>query len=125
MPDSWTTQWRKGLLEYCVLLVLRHGESYGYEVVESLRSTGRLDVSESTVYPILNRLYAERCLRVRMVSSTEGPPRRYYTLTAAGRVRLAEMEQHWSLLDQTVHQLKTISNKGNDDEVATGSKRGN
>ena len=59
MIDGWITQLRKGLLEYCVLLALRRGERYGYELVQALQRSEDLAVSESTVYPILARLRAE------------------------------------------------------------------
>ena len=53
MIDGWITQLRKGLLEYCVLLALRRGESYGYELVQALQRSAALAVSESPVYPLL------------------------------------------------------------------------
>ncbi|MCO5061788.1 MAG: PadR family transcriptional regulator [Kiritimatiellae bacterium] len=106
MNDSWTTQWRKGLLEYCLLLVLSRGESYGYEIVQALQQVEALAVSESTVYPILTRLRASKLLKVRDVPSDAGPPRRYYALTALGRIRLAEMQAYWKLLSESVEQLK-------------------
>ena len=106
MTESWTTHWRKGLLEYCVLLVLSRGESYGYEIVQALQQIEALAVSESTVYPILTRLRADRLLKVRDVPSDSGPPRRYFSLTAPGRIRLVEMEAYWGLLTDAVKQLK-------------------
>ena len=60
MIEGWITQLRKGLLEYCVLLVLRRGENYGYEIVQALKRMEDLAVSETTVYPILARLRDER-----------------------------------------------------------------
>lgn len=95
MHDAWITQWRKGLTEYSVLLVLERGESYGYEIVQALRREESLAVSESTLYPILARLRAERLLKVRDVPSDAGPPRRYFALTTAGRARLAQMNVYW------------------------------
>jgi PadR family transcriptional regulator, regulatory protein PadR len=106
VTESWTSQWRKGLMEYCLLLVLSRGESYGYEIVQALRQIEALAVSESTVYPILSRLRADKLLRVRDVPSDAGPPRRYFALTALGRIRLAEMEAYWVLLSDAVKQLK-------------------
>lgn len=104
--ETWTSQWRKGLLEYCLLLVLSRGESYGYEIVQALQQIEALAVSESTVYPILSRLRADRLLKVRDVPSDAGPPRRYFSLTALGRARLVEMESYWTLLADAVKQLK-------------------
>jgi len=108
MIDSWITQLRKGLLEYCVLTVLSRGESYGYEIVSALGKIAEFAVSESTVYPILARLRQEKFLKVRDVPSELGPPRRYFSLTAIGKVRLAEMNHHLKKIDLAVSQLKAI-----------------
>jgi PadR family transcriptional regulator PadR len=102
---------RKGLLEYCVLLVLRRGESYGYEIVQALKRMDDLSVSESTVYPILGRLRNEHLLKVRDVPSPSGPPRRYFALTPRGKIRLAEMNAYWPVLTETVERLKTTQPK--------------
>ncbi len=106
MTDSWTTQWRKGLLEYCILLVLSRGEGYGYEIVQALQEIDALAVSESTVYPILSRLRADKLLKVRDVPSDAGPPRRYFALTTLGRIRLSEMGAYWVALSDAVEELK-------------------
>jgi len=111
MIDGWITQLRKGLLEYCVLTVLRRGESYGYEIVQALKQIEELAVSESTVYPILNRLRDEKYLKVRDVPSDAGPPRRYFALTALGKVRLVEMNAYWSLLGGALARLQTSHGK--------------
>jgi PadR family transcriptional regulator PadR len=104
--DGWVTQLRKGLVEFCVLNVLRRGESYGYEIVQALKNVEALAVSESTVYPILARLRAEGLLKVRDVPSPAGPPRRYFALTVAGRLRVAEMNAYWELLAQAIAGLR-------------------
>ena len=107
MIDGWVTQLRKGLLEYCVLTVLSRGESHGYEIVQALRQIEALAVSESTVYPILARLRADKYLKVREEpSAAGGPPRRVFSLTAPGRVRLAEMRAHLAELDAALAQLQ-------------------
>jgi len=119
MIGGWVTQLRKGLLEYCVLLVLRRGASYGYEIVQALQQLEALAVSESTVYPILNRLRAEQYLSTRDVPSAAGPPRRYFALTPAGRVRLAEMRAYFAQLNDALNQLeKPLSRK--DDDASAG-----
>ncbi|MFY9181080.1 MAG: PadR family transcriptional regulator [Kiritimatiellia bacterium] len=104
--ESWITQLRKGVLEYCVLLVLRQGENYGYEIVQALKRIEDLAVSESTIYPILGRLKAEGFLKDRDVPSPAGPPRRYFSMTPRGKVRLAEMNAYWRGLTQALEQLK-------------------
>lgn len=113
MIEGWITQLRKGLLEYCVLQVLRRGESYGYEVVQELKRMEDLSVSESTVYPILSRLRGESYLKVRDVPSPAGPPRRYFALTPRGKIRLAEMNAYWSLLSDAVARLNATTRKEN------------
>jgi len=111
MIDAWITQLRKGLLEYCVLTVLSAGESYGYEIVAALGRIEEFAVSESTVYPILARLRAEKFLKVRDVPSPQGPTRRYFSLTAIGKVRLAEMNNHLRRINNSISQLKPIPRK--------------
>jgi len=119
MIDSWITQLRKGLLEYCVLTVLSRGESYGYEIVAALGRIEEFAVSESTVYPILARLRQEKFLKVRDVASDQGPPRRYFSLTAIGKVRLAEMNSHLKKIDLAVSQLKSTPRKDPDHDHTT------
>ena len=92
--------------KYCVLLVLRQGENYGYEIVQALKRIEDLAVSESTIYPILGRLKAEGFLKDRDVPSPAGPPRRYFSMTPRGKVRLAEMNAYWRGLTQALEQLK-------------------
>ncbi len=111
MIEGWVTQLRKGLLEYCLLTVLSRGERYGYELVQALKRIEALAVSESTVYPILNRLREEKCLATRDVASESGPPRRYFRLTATGRLRLAEMSAHLSLINEAIDDLRNPSGK--------------
>ena len=112
MITGWITQLRKGLLDFCVLSVLRRNEAHGYEIVQRLRGEPALAVTESTVYPILARLRAEGLLKVREEASAAGPPRRCFSLTPAGRLRLAEMNAHWSLLSKSLDRLQQVPPKG-------------
>ncbi len=107
--NAWVTQLRKGLMELCVLNVLRRGESYGYELVQALKRIEELAVSESTVYPILARLRQDGYLKVRDVPSPEGPPRRYFALTTLGRLRVSEMNAYWNLLGKAIGRLQSDS----------------
>ena len=116
MIDAWITQLRKGLLEYCVLTALSRGESYGYEIVAALGKFEEFSVTESTVYPILSRLRQEKFLKVRDVPSGLGPTRRYFSLTAIGKVRLAEMNNHLKKIDFAISQLKSIPRKDTDND---------
>src|SRR5260370_26438810 len=76
--QSWITQFRKGLVELCVMAALRDEEAYGYQIVEKLGQIPGLEVTGSTVYPVLARLARDRCVTVRTAPSPTGPPRRCY-----------------------------------------------
>jgi PadR family transcriptional regulator PadR len=110
---SWVTQLRKGLLEFCVLTVLSNGESYGYELVRRLEALRELAITESTVYPILNRLRKDGYVRVRVAVSDTGPPRRYFSLTALGTRRVQEMNAYWDDLCASVRALRKKDKEGN------------
>jgi PadR family transcriptional regulator PadR len=103
--DAWITQLRRGLIELCVLAALSDDEAYGYQIVERLNAIEGLQVTESTIYPVLARLARDRCLLTRTASSPHGPARRYYRLADAGRRRLDEMTAHWRTMQQSVNQL--------------------
>ncbi len=104
---AWITQLRKGLLEFLVLNVLSAGENYGYQIVQRLKSMEEMAVSESTVYPVLVRLRREGCLKVRVVPSSSGPPRRYFSLTTIGRRRVGMMNEYWSALCKAVEGARS------------------
>lgn len=101
----WTTQFRKGLVEFCVLATLEPGEAYGYQILERLNGAAGLATAESTVYPLLARLERDGHLTVRTAPSPSGPPRRYYRLTAAGRHRLRNMARYWFQIQESINHL--------------------
>ena len=103
--QAWITQFRKGLVELCVMAALRDEEAYGYQIVEKLGQIPGLEVTESTVYPVLARLARDRCVNVRSGPSPNGPPRRYYHLSESGLQRLTEMIGHWQSIQISVTQL--------------------
>lgn len=116
---DWITQLRKGLLELCVLNLLTHGEAYGYEIAQRLKALDILAITESTLYPILARLLEERLLTVRTGASSDGPPRRYYSLSPAGRERLTEMNAYWENLHGVIACLQQgkLEEGGADDTI--------
>lgn len=95
---SWTTQLRKGALELAVLNALNGERLYGYEIVRILRRHDGLVIADGTVYPILSRLKADGLVRATIEDSPDGPPRKYYELTRAGRAALEEMNAAWEAL---------------------------
>jgi PadR family transcriptional regulator PadR len=101
---EWTSQLRRGVLELCVLRVLRDKPSYGYEIVTSLASLGPLAAGENTLYPLLRRLMTDGYLEGFPVESPTGPPRRYFRLTPRGRQRLAELKTDWNDLARAMER---------------------
>ncbi len=77
------TQYKKGVLELCVLSLLKRQDCYGYEISEYLSK--RIDIADGTVYPILRKLKSEGLLTTYLQEESGGPPRKYYSLTALGR----------------------------------------
>lgn len=94
-PDPWEAQLRKGALEMAALASLWDGRLYGLEIIRFLETNSRLVVAEGTVYPILNRLKSEGMLASEWVEAEAGHPRKYYSLTDAGRERLRQMAGAW------------------------------
>src|SRR5580704_3061422 len=86
------TQMRKGMLVYCVLLLLQDGKVYTSEIIRGLRQA-ELIVVEGTLYPLLNRLAKDKLLAYEWQESEQGPPRKYYWLTDDGRQLLAELKR--------------------------------
>lgn len=102
------SQMRKGMLEYCVLLILRHGPSYASDIITRLKDA-ELIVVEGTLYPLLSRLKKDGLLSYEWRESTQGPPRKYYVLTEAGISALLEMDETWNGLARTVDLLKSAT----------------
>lgn len=101
---EWTSQLRRGVLELCILRLLRDKASYGYEIVTTLGALGPLAAGENTVYPLLRRLKADAHLETFSVESPAGPPRQYYRLTARGRERLDALTHDWTDMARAVER---------------------
>lgn len=90
------TELRRGVLEYCVLAVVRHHESYAFDIVRDLSDAGELVTSEGTIYPLLSRLRRDRLVTTTWRESGSGPPRRYYRITEEGRRALDAFAGDWA-----------------------------
>ena len=101
------SQLRRGTVEYCVLALLRDGERYGFELVRELASVDGLVTSEGTIYPLLTRLRKDELVTTFWRESDSGPPRRYYRLTDAGRLALADFAKEWSRFRDSVDAILT------------------
>ena len=99
--ENTKAQMRKGVLEYCILSILKAGEAYPSEIIEKLKA-GKLIVVEGTLYPLLTRLKNAGLLSYRWEESKSGPPRKYYQLTEIGEEFLKELETTWNDLVKAV-----------------------
>ena len=99
------SQMRKGMLEYCILLILKERAAYASDIIQNLKEANLL-VVEGTLYPLLTRLKKDGLLSYEWQESTQGPPRKYYKLTPEGISALSEMEQTWESLVRTIETLK-------------------
>lgn len=108
---------RKGMLEYCILLVLKDGRKYTSDIIDRMRESG-LAVVEGTLYTLLNRLRKEGKLNYEWEESPKGPPRKYYMLTPAGSEVLQYMSEAWDEIANTVNSLRMMdeSNNGSNDD---------
>ena len=104
--DNWTVQARKGVLELCILNALAERERYGYELVKSLVDIPGLGMTEGTLYPLLSRLRAQGLVSARLEESSEGPARKYYSLTREGKKVAAMMNDYLDALNDSVAALR-------------------
>lgn len=100
---SINTQFKKGVLELLVLLIVQQEDKYGYELVEEVSKV--VNVNEGTIYPILKRLTNEHYFETYLKESTEGPPRKYYHLTVLGKERKDELLKEWTNFNESVSKF--------------------
>jgi PadR family transcriptional regulator PadR len=105
--DNWTVQVRKGVLELCILNALAEKERYGYELVKYLVDIPGLGMTEGTLYPLLSRLRTQGLVSTRLEESSEGPARKYYSLTREGKKVAAMMNDYLEALNESVAALRT------------------
>jgi PadR family transcriptional regulator PadR len=86
-------QFKKGVLELCVLALLIRRDFYGYELVHQISEN--IDIAEGTIYPLLRRLTQEGYFTTYLQESAEGPPRKYYSLTTKGREYATALKNEW------------------------------
>lgn len=106
--ENLKSQMRKGMLEYCVLLLLKRGDAYASEMI-GLMKEAHLIVMEGTLYPLLTRLKNDGLLAYRWQESKAGPPRKYYSLTPAGIGFLEQLDTAWLEISHSVGHLKNVN----------------
>jgi len=102
--ENTKAQMRKGVLEYCILSILQHGDAYTSEIISTLKSAEMI-VVEGTIYPLLTRLKNSGLLSYRWEESSSGPPRKYYVLSESGKLFLKELDITWNNLMVAVNQI--------------------
>ena len=102
--DNTQSQMRKGVLEFCILSIIRQGEVYPSDIVEKMKNAN-LNILEGTLYPLLTRLKNADFLTYRWVESNSGPPRKYFSMTEKGLVFYGELEATWNELANAVNTL--------------------
>ena len=105
VPGTLSTALRRGTLEFCVMALMEDGEEYGVELARRLAAERTLTTSEGTLYPLLARLRRAGWVETTWRESPSGPPRRYYSLTQAGRHALHHFRGEWTAFRDTVDRI--------------------
>ena len=94
---------KRGTLEMCALSVMSRGDCYGYELVN--RISRCMEITEGTIYPLMKRMKDSGLIDSYIVESNEGPPRKYYKLTDAGKEELEKLSEEWFEFTKSVERL--------------------
>lgn len=102
--ENTASQMRKGVLEFCILSIIKLGEAYPSDIIDMMKSAN-LHILEGTLYPLLTRLKNAEMLTYRWVESNSGPPRKYFSLTEKGAAFYSELEATWMELVNAVDTI--------------------
>lgn len=102
-------QYKKGVIELCVLSLLYKQDCYGYDISEFL--TKHIDISDGTVYPILRKLKSDGFVTTYLSEDSGGPPRKYYSITGTGKHEYLTSKQEWLSFTNTVAKLLNEENQ--------------
>lgn len=117
------TEMLKGTLEGVVLEFLTHRAAYGYEITAWLRNQGFAEIAEGTVYALLIRIEQRGLVDVQKVPSEKGPPRKVYTVNAAGHAYLNEFWRTWDFLSERLEHLREGSSHAREDQLLHQDRR--
>ena len=106
--ENTQAQMRKGILEYCILLIIAGKDSYVQDIINKLKDS-KILVVEGTLYPLMTRLKNAGLLSYRWEESPQGPPHKYYSITEQGKQTLELLENSWRELTASIERLKTFS----------------
>lgn len=105
--ENTQSQMRKGILEFCILSIIKRGEAYPSDIIEEMKSA-EMHILEGTLYPLLTRLKNSGMLTYRWEESSSGPPRKYFSLTQQGKDFYKELQKTWNELSNAVNTLTRI-----------------
>lgn len=97
------SQFKKGIIEMCVIAVVSKKDMYGFEVIDKLAKA--IDVNENTVYPILRRLTDQGYFETYTEPTSQGAPRKYFRITDSGKEKMVEYKQEWTKFLSGVYQI--------------------
>lgn len=103
------TQFKKGVLELCVLVILEKKDCYGYELIETISK--HIEISEGTIYPLLRKLTKEGLCTTYLQESNEGPSRKYYQVTEDGVAYLGKQSIEWKEFIKSVDTIIEIGDE--------------
>lgn len=104
--ENTKAQMRKGILEYCILSIFSRSSCYASDIIKELKDA-KVIVVEGTLYPLLTRQKNAGLLSYRWEESPQGPPRKYYELTKEGKEYLADLDESWNELVESVNLIRT------------------
>ncbi len=107
--DNTQSQMKKGILEFCILSIIKKGEAYPSDIVEEMKAAN-MQILEGTLYPLLTRLKNAEMLTYRWVESSGGPPRKYFMLTEKGEAFYKELDNTWKELVEAVNKVTNQNN---------------
>ena len=113
--ENTQSQMRKGVLEYCILSIIKRGEAYPGDIIDEMMGAG-LQLLEGTLYPLLNRLKNAGILAYRWVESSSGPPRKYFHLTEKGDKFYILLQVTWNELAMGVENLTRSGNESHENQ---------
>jgi PadR family transcriptional regulator PadR len=116
--ENTQSQMRKGVLEFCILSIIKRGEAYPSDIIEEMKKAN-LHILEGTLYPLLTRLKNADLLTYRWVESTGGPPRKYFSLTDKGADFYKELQATWNEMANAVHDITQNGHTTTTEETTT------
>ena len=105
------SQLMRGTLEGCILKIISHKVTYGYEILLSLKESGLTDISEGTIYPLLLRIEKQGSIVSELLPSPLGPKRKYYSITPAGQNYLNSFISAWNQISSTAKIILSLDNE--------------